>query len=297
MVEKSFAQKILDEMSGQLGENYEVLIKEVEKNNGIKLSGLLIYGKENNISPTIYLEHFEEEYREGSTIEEIGNRIRKLYQQYVPVRQMDMSFFLDFEKVKERIMYKVINAPRNETLLSEIPHICFLDLAICFYYDFYDDQIGEGTILVRNSQLMCWDTCIKELMQIARKNTGELLGIEILDMAEMLGDESEEDRNRGAILILTNQKKHFGAGVMILPGVLSGIAEKMQSSFFVLPSSVHEVIVVRDDGEDSWGSLNEIVKEVNHMYVLPEEILSENVYYYDRERGKLELLSSDFEKR
>lgn len=290
MKENEFIQRIQVETARRLGTSYEVVLKEVTKNNGIILQGLLIYKKGGNISPTIYLESFENEYNRGVPIESIIDRILELYEQYVPQQSLDMSFFLDFEKVKDGIMYKLINAENNRALLEEIPHICFLDLAICFYYDFSNEEIGKGSILIRNDQVSCWDTCTKELMQLAQKNTGTL-GVELVLLRDLL--EEKEEYSELQVWVLSNHERNFGAAAMIQPGMLEEIAEKLEGSLYILPSSVHEVILLRDDGEESATYLQWMVSEVNRAHVLPEEILSDHIYYYRRETGKLEMLETD----
>ena len=67
-----------------------------------------------------------------------------------------MDFFKDFEKVKDRIVYRLIHAGRNKELLDEIPHIPFWDLAICFSYSFWSEELGDGMILIRNEHMESW---------------------------------------------------------------------------------------------------------------------------------------------
>ena len=103
---KDFAEKVCKAMSEILGDGYEVRLQEVQKNNGVKLQGLLILAANQNVSPTIYLKPFWEAYEEGVTLSEIVRRIFQIYREDTPGESIDMSFFKDFEQVRDRICYR-----------------------------------------------------------------------------------------------------------------------------------------------------------------------------------------------
>ena len=122
--------------------------------------------------------------------------------------------------------------------------------------------------------------------------------VELVDMenilAEMITREMPEGNIEGFNLkgiipmkVLSNRRHMYGAAVMILPGVLQDIAEEMDASLYILPSSVHEVILMTDTGQEQPQVLRDMVMEVNATQVLPEEILSDHVYYYDRDKKEI----------
>lgn len=305
MKKKEFAAKVQAEISERLGSDYKVSVKEVVKNNGVVLQGLLIYEKTQNVTPTIYLEAFQERYEKGEDWDSIVDKILKLYRDGVPAKPVDMEFFRDFDRVKNRIAYKLINARRNKELLKEIPHISFLDLAVCFYYAFDHEALGNGSILIRNIQVENWNTNTVELLKLAQKNTKKMFGVEVEDMGNLLarmicrdlsGESMEaleglELQEAVPMKILSNRRRLYGASAMILPGVLQKIAEEMDANLYILPSSVHEVILMADTGREEPKVLREMVEEVNGTQVLPEEILSEHVYYYDRDKKEISMIA------
>ena len=294
MKKKDWMKEVQAEVAMRLGNGYDVQIKEIRKNNGVVLTGLLIYDRTRNVTPTVYLEAFYEAYKQGKEMEEIVDGVLKLYSEHLPVEEVNMDFFLNFEAVKDRIVYKLIHAERNADLLKEIPHICFLDLAICFCYDFNNEQMGDGMILIRNEQVSCWDTCTKELMQLAHENTKVLFGLELLDLMELVREPEDQLANT---FVLSNEKRCFGAAAMIYPGVLAEVAEKVEGNLLILPSSVHEVILMKESGTENLQELLCMVKEINREWVLEEEILSDQVYYYSREKGNLGLAGEREEER
>ena len=183
---KDFAEKVCKAMSEILGDGYEVRLQEVQKNNGVKLQGLLILAANQNVSPTIYLKPFWEAYEEGVTLSEIVRRIFQIYREDTPGESIDMSFFKDFEQVRDRICYRLINAKQNQDLLEKIPHVPFLDLAICFYYAYEGDALGSGTILIYHTHRNLWQTNVAELMKLAQNNTRNLFPWECSPMDELI---------------------------------------------------------------------------------------------------------------
>ena len=299
MNNKEFAMKVQADIAGRLGQDHKVCIKEVVKNNGVAMQGLLIHTKDQNITPTIYLEAFYDRYNEGEPWNQIMDKILAVYKKGLPKETVDMDFFNEFDKVKGRIAYKLINAERNKELLSKIPHIRFLDLAICFYYAFAHKTLGNGSILVYNGQVETWKTNTVELLKLAQKNTRKLFGIELVPMEELLTkllqdeetgmpEETSYDLSRDVWMqILTNRGRMFGAAGILYPGVLQKIADEAQANLYILPSSVHEVILIADTGEEDVQLLKKMVREVNATQVLPEEVLSDSVYYFDREKREV----------
>lgn len=279
-------------MEKELGKNYMLELKEVKKNNGVVMHGLLIHSGNGNIVPAIYLDSFWEEYRSGQSLAAVTGQLLKLYREEVPGKDIDMNFFRYFDKVKERICYRLIRQEGNEELLRESPHIEFLDLALCFYYAYEGGQISEGIIRIKNSHAQRWGVKTADLLRLAERNTTRLFGWECFPMEDVIKEISEfddveemlaEDRffEHHPMRILTNTKRSYGAVCMAYPGVLEKLSAREQKNFYILPSSVHEVILLPDTGMESAGDLRKMILEVNSTLVAPEEVLSDNLYYYD----------------
>lgn len=300
---KRFAEKIERAVATVLGEEYEVKLQEVQKNNGVLLQGLIITRKSQNVSPTIYLQPFWEAYEGGVTLTELVRRIVQIYREDTPMESVDMSFFREFEMVKERICYRLINGEANAELLKKIPHVPFLDLAICFYYAYESSALGKGSILIHNSHVELWDTTTAELMELARENTPRLFPWECGSMEVVVQELMKEPECRGEIFedkelkfidmpmyILGNQQRIHGAASVLYPGLLEIIGEKLGVNFYILPSSVHEVILLADTGKESPKELKNMISEVNLTQVDPEEVLSYSLYYFDRKVRNIKVI-------
>lgn len=310
---RDFAEKMCCVVSENLGERYQVQIQEVSKNNGVSLLGLLILNQKQNISPTIYLNAFWEAYETGMPLDELAEIILRIYLKDTPAENVDMSFFRDYGQVKERICYKLVHAGRNERLLQEIPYVEFMDLAICFYYAYEGKQLGSGSILIHNSHLELWDTNIADLMRLARQNTPRLFPWECCPMEKVIRELLEQQGEQGEAMlkeeeqeeffrempmeILSNQKHTFGAACILYPGLLHHLAGKLAADkargctgLYILPSSIHEVILLPAQEALSRKQLCAMIQEVNETQVEPEEILSDRLYIYRMDTKKIEIV-------
>lgn len=293
-----FTKKVQKAVEERVEEGYQVEIQEVRKNNNVLLHGLNIRGTEQNISPTIYLNSFWDAYEKGIPFVIIIERIMRIYEEDTPKENVDMSFFKDFERVKNRICYRLISAEKNRELLSGIPHIEYLDLAVCFFYAYQGEPLGKGSITVHASHMEMWNTTCEELYELAKKNTPRLFPADWNSMETVIRElmeerkededfflneeEQEEFMEELPMQILSNTDRVHGATCLLYPGVLAKWAEKREQNLYIIPSSIHEIIVLPDTGTEDTCVLREMISEVNSTQVEPEELLSNNLYYYDR---------------
>ena len=290
-----FEEMVRSMASERFGEGTNVTVTNVLKENGVRLTGLSI--KENNslCAPTCYIDDY---YNEDGELEEMAERAVNAVVHAVTsqegVDSDELSFFRSYEKVKDMICYRVINAGRNEELLKEIPYIRYHDLAICFYVTIQFKRIGRGTILIRNGHMEEWGVDADQLMEDAKRNTEKLCGGMMVPMEDILMEnlvgvpiqcEGVSDReSHMRMYVLTNQDRIYGAAVLFYGGWLEKIREKL-GNYYIIPSSMHELIIVvppaNEEGDES--SLREIVREVNEKEIAPRDYLSDTVYYYDGE--------------
>lgn len=315
MKQEEFFEKVVNSMKERFGDEYDVMLKEIVKNNHVMLNGLVIVNKSRNVSPTIYIDIFWDAYRTGISYDRIIDRIEQIYRRDTPQDSIDMDFFTDFESVRDRICYEIINAKENEELLEDIPHVPFLDLAICFYYAYSNAELGEGTILIHNPHVEMWGIAAEQLMDIAKENTPRIFPWECVSMENIMSEFDDDeafqlsgaDENSGeggnnikeemdAFLentpmhVLSNSKKMHGSVCLLYPGVIEELAEKYGESLYILPSSIHEVILLADRGKDRVDDLKEMIHVINETQVEPEDILSDSLYYFDRIEKSFKIL-------
>ena len=259
------------------------------------------FGQGRDVALTIYLDMLLEAYGSGTPFMTILNRLLDICREDPAKKGIDMGFFRSFEKVRDRICYRLVSRERNEGLLQEMPYVGFLDMAICFHYAYHDNALGAGTIPIHNSHMELWGTSIAELHGLARNNTERLFPWRCQSMAEALADMAGPDGSLEGtagldwspeevpMKILSNARRVHGAACVLYPGVLERLAWKEGRDLYVIPSSVHEMILLPDIGAQQPMELKEIIREVNRTQVDPAEVLSDSLYRYSRAEGRLSI--------
>ena len=303
---KTFIGAIAHRVKESMGEGYNIQIYKVMKNNSLELDSLIVLQEGKNVSPNIYLMPYYESYLEGTPMNEIIERLCSIYRDStVPI--VDNNFQYSYEEMKPYIIYRLISYDRNKKLLENVPYIKYFDLAITFHCLVRNDEDGIGTIRITNEHLKIWDASLNEIEAFAKNNTKKYFPISIRTMdeviKEMLFDDMDKDlpeeiinqilyqsfsyQHEYKMYILSNLKGINGATCMLYEDVFQELASQIKSNFYILPSSIHEIILVPDDNNMKKETLMEMVKDVNCTQVAPEEVLSNEVYYYSRERNSI----------
>ena len=287
-----FAEEVRSQIEKVTGK--DVRLHPVKKNNGVVLHGITILTSESKISPTIYIDKWFKEYEEGEAIEDIADEIIRLNDDSAHPKEIDISFFSNYEEVKKNLAYKLINGDMNVQLLQEVPHKRFLNLAVVCFCEIRDEIIGDGSILIKNEHLKLWGLDDNVLIQDAMENAQKTFEADFFNIVEVLKERCQHPENMMDVeypmWVLTNKKRLYGAGVLLYDDQLEQIAEKVQSDFIILPSSVHEVLVT-PMLEKNIDYLVSMVREINEEQLILEERLADNIYIYHRETKSLEMVS------
>lgn len=274
-------------------EDADVRIEATRKNNGITYQGLYIREAEETVAPTIYLEDYYASYRKGEDVESIISTIRAQYSWAVERASAYELDVLDYDHMKDRIIYRLVNFEKNKKMLQECPYVRLYDMVLTFRWVAHSDNIGISTVLVTNQELKLWGISIHELILAAQANTCRLFPPRILSMNEVLrqtGQVQEEFEDGVTMYVLTNKQQINGATVLVYENVLQEFAEDKQTDFYVLPCSIHEMILIPSRELDEPDRLYDMVREANTTAVSPGDVLSDSVYYYNRMDGKVSLL-------
>lgn len=221
----------------------------------------------------------------------------------IPV--VDVNALMNYEVMKEKLSVEVISAETNEELLSKVPHDRIEDLAVVYRFIMESNEDGRASILVNNDLIERMGVTHEQLRADALENSPEIRPVVIQGMnevmKEMMGPEAYEmfgipDDADEMMFVATVPDKNSGAGVLAYQDFMNQAAEKIGGDFYVIPSSIHEILLVPDNGEMQVEALKEMVQEVNATEVSPEEKLSDNVYHYDSKEHIFEL-AEKFEAR
>ncbi|MBE5870440.1 MAG: hypothetical protein E7294_04180 [Lachnospiraceae bacterium] len=300
MLFQEFTQTVEAQVKELAGEQAEVSLSCVRKNNGVGLTAIHIREKGSNIYPTIYLDDYYAYYKDGMSLEKIVSDIMKLNKEKKLKSNFTVTDFSELDKVRKTICFKLIHAEKNKELLEDVPHLSFLDLAIVFYCSVEMEEYGKGTILIHNSHLSLWNITKEELVRIAKINTPKLLPCRIRSMESVLKEMMSEalfaKEVAGAdslpLFVMTNSEGCFGASVILYPDVLADFAGYCNCNLMIIPSSVHEVLVVPAIGSMGAEDYNEMIQDTNQNHVAQVDVLSDHVYYFDRKSGEITIPSA-----
>ena len=273
-------------------ETITVYIHTAVKNNGKERKGITVSEKGIHISPTIYLEEYFQQFQEGKPIEKIVEKILQLYEEVKCSHPCEESLLQNYEELKGKFACKLIHRGKNEKLLNDIPYVPWMDLAIVVFVLLEVSPYGTATVLVRKEHLEIWGLTEAQLFDEAKKNTPILLPYQFCPMRKLLReicpyavDEGEEEEE--SLYVLSNKLRSFGAASMLYEGILEKVGQKLGEKYYILPSSIHEVIVVPESKSPVKQDLEEMVREINETQVEEEEVLSDRVYYFSRKENRL----------
>lgn len=287
MTKEQFTEElrnILPEYMPDKYKNLTFIVNKINKNNGVTLTGILI-DDGSKCTPIFYIDAMYDSFCSNHDLKEIIHKFAKTI-----INTMDNKPDPDniLKKIKEksnRIIPKLINAEKNQELLKNCPHRIFLDLAVV-----YEIMLEPGQfVLIKNKMFDYHGMREDELYHLAIKNVREQKQVVTLDqiLKELVG--VEENLDPIPMLIAKTKYETHGAGIMLCEDVLSEAAEKFQSDLYILPSSIHEIIVIPVEFGDNVTKLKDMVNDVNQAKVTPEEFLSDSVYFFDRKAKRLSI--------
>lgn len=294
---QEFQETLLKELTCRLDSGISLRPTITTKNNDTKLHGLIFEDNTSNKAPVLYLDAFYEKFQDGTPLAAIAEDIVKLSQHAAKIDLPGVNSLFDYRQYQKQILYKFVNLKGNQELLKDVPHIPYLDLAIVFYVllDCRNDG-SMATMLIRNKHLELWKKDIQALLSDAHQNTRNIFPAELIPMSEIVSNiPLDEDGHtisdldtelQPELYILTNSVKQQGAVCILYEGILNQIWNFLQEDYFIIPSSIHEVMIVRASGTAA-NNLNQMIQEINELAVSPEERLSDHAYFYTREHQKL----------
>ncbi len=265
----------------KLSESEIVERHEILKNNGVREVGIAIRNTEEMIAPMIYVDQYYQAYEAGETMDILAERLLDRSRNAPAPPDWNYEDFFDFCKVKNQIVYKLVNAEQNARLLAEVPSLSVLDLAIIFYLRISVKGSEGCSVLIRNTHMNLWKISVLTLYQYAQKNTFRLCPGVFRPLTDFIEELSEEAGEDCPMLVLTNETGINGASAILYPGMPKKIRERLGCNYYLLPASIHEFLIVPEDEGIRPRDLLCMVKEVNETQISKEELLSEHIYYFD----------------
>lgn len=288
-------EEFVEAMRERLREEYpecEVKTVPVTKNNDTHLTGISILPEGRAVSPTIYMEEPYERYLEGCPMEELVSGIVRSYEENRMDGDPALPDLTDFGALKDAVCLKLVNRERNRENLARMPHRDLFDLAVTYFIPVALDGARDGSITVTDRHFGLWGIDEDTLYRHALENTRRLYPARLVTVAEavqeMTGIRMEEKVEM--YILYRGNREHPGASAMLDASILKEFAAG-HGDFYILPSSIFEVLLVpAGPGTADSGYYSGMVREVNRTQVDPEEVLSDNAYYYHADTGETEIL-------
>ncbi|MCI5624196.1 DUF5688 family protein [Anaerostipes sp.] len=263
----------------------EAVVQKTAKNNQVSRIGLSVGKREERLLPVLYLEPFYRKYSKGEELDTVLAEIASAYEEYEGCFPLDPGKIEDYDFIKENLFFRLVNYERNQKQLQECPYERMEDLAVTYRWIAYRSHDGMASAIVRYRDIILWGITEEQLKADAIANTKKIFPPTIRKIQSVIPVHVEEGDI--PVFVLSNGDYMNGASAMIYKGILKEFAERMNCNLYILPSSIHEVIILLEEDAKDIGELFKMVRETNQSVVDREEVLSDNVYYYDRNADKI----------
>ena len=306
MNRKEFYEYVKDNVKDYLPDSYqngEIRIEEVAKNNGLRLTGISIPQGDQRAVPMVYLDSLYMEYVNGKNLDSCVGDVADMrieVQDKAAFINMGLPDILDYEKMKDKLQVRICDREWNEERLADKVVTEHGDFAAYYAVNVEENEGGIGSIPVTVNLMNEWGVTAEQIQAdavAADRNRGVVL----MDMNEMIksmifGEEAENLLNEkldmetveNPMFCLTNESKMNGASLLLQEDIRKQIGECLGSDYFVIPSSVHEVLILPDNGIFQVPELNAMVQEVNETQVERQEQLSDKVQFCDKKTAVME---------
>lgn len=296
---EGFVNRVLDQIKEYLPESYqdaEFVVRQHEKLNN-QYAALTIANSK--FAPIINLEDYFYDYEHGRSFHSIMGAISESISMEQP--ELNFAALADFEKAKELLFIRVSSAEKNADYLKNVPHTIMEDVAITYHLKMNVDENGVASAVVAHDNLRMYGVSVEELHKAALENSEKMFPAYIFDLNERMKQNYIEDMKQdgmpdelieeflkefpepddNAMTVVTNDVGVNGAAVIFYPGMMEKLAEMTEGDYFILPSSVHETIILPDNGALTAKELEAMVVEINATQVEPWDRLTDEVYHYD----------------
>ena len=302
MTFENFCEEIRNNVKHYLPEIYknaQASVIDCQKLN-TTYKGLMVKRENETITQTINMDQLYKTYQNhpGITMESVYKTVADVIME-TPI-QMNLKSIMDYDSVKDHLFIRVSSAETNKDMLANVPHQLKEDLAITYHVAVSMDEEGLSSMLIKNDLLKQYGITAEQLHEDAMKNSPRIMAPEVSSLGammeeliekdlfmmspeerEMLQESIRESAQMPSFFVVTNHQKINGAGALFYLEMLDNLGKVFGQNYFILPSSIHEMLVLPDNGEISADELRAMVTEVNATQVAPAERLTNNVYHYD----------------
>lgn len=317
LAEKMFAKGVVKKIKDYLPPEYQDMdyqVTERLKNNDTCRVGISISSPGEETERVIYVEPFYEAIKDGESLEGVMEKIAGQIKGSDEINsQIQGMCIKDFQQAKSHLSVGLVNTNANRRTLSHIPHKEIEDLSmICQISSPVAD--GVGTLNVTDDIQKMWKVSKETLFDTALANVRESDSYVMHDISDIVNEvvmgifpaenllnvsEDVSSVSKESMYVLTSTNLNRGASAILCPKVMDKVSRMFPEGFYLLPSSIHEVLVLSKDAMHAYdaASLGSLVREVNETQVDREDVLSDRIYEYDKSRGAIRQVPESIDRR
>ena len=276
MTYETFRREVLQGLQNRDIGNASLSLTKKLKSNGQIRYGIVFNNPVSNTSPTIYLEEYYELYQMTKDLDAVIDMLAELYRS-LPAIQVDEKKLFDFSTAKSRIIMKLVNTEKNRAFLETVPHIPFQDLSIVYFYFMGNAGNRFMDMPVNDDLIRRWGVDTLTLHQQAMANYNRLLPIKFGSLNQLLLERGLLDKEDSAVLsddgwsealyYLTNEFSAGGAVLMTCKNLMDKIADFLGEDFYILPSSVNELLLFPESKAPPKEKLDKMIQEIERDYL------------------------------
>jgi len=275
---------------------------EVVKFNDEELHGLTFKTKDRNAAPTFYVDAYFEDFKAGRmAIADISSDMFSMYlnsREYAPTMTAAEELDFSFETIKDKLSIRVLDPNRNKLFLADKPYFD-IDGGLAAIVDI---NLGKDYRTVVNDNVLeqigvdkgvLYETALENMASIDAPVLCDMTSAIFGDRENILNGGKLEPWEVGQMYVLTNESGISGAAYVTDPEILKKAADVLGSSYYVLPSSIHEVLLLPGADSHSLENLHDMVLQANRTVVDARDVLSDDVFFYDSYEHSFKNLTAD----
>lgn len=294
---EQFAEAVKEELQRTRPE-YEYSINKIEKIQTETYLGLVVKKSSSNAGITINMDKLVKE--EGTDLEEavqiIGEIIESQKDQWRQIDEMQRDI-LDYESMKNTLMLQIVSTEKNKNILKDVPHKELEDMSVVCRFCLAEKGDDVTTVMINNAMVDEMGITAEQLFEDAERIAPQVNNPVVLNISQVLNQMSGQNVFEDVPLWVASTKRSIdGAAVLAYPGFLEMMADTFEKSFYIIPSSIHEVLLLPDDGYAKADELVQMVKSTNKALVQYEDVLTDSAYRYDAEKHLFETVQK-YEER
>lgn len=288
---KELVERVNNELSNREMVGIKAEIKNIDSPDGMN-ERLAVSIENSNMSMAFRLQEMYEDIQKGESIDRMVERTMNTINENVPVidtkSEEVKNSIIDYEKVKDNLYLRLI--PGDSPVLSQTPHKMIGDLALVVNVniDSLSDGNGRSVVMIQEPLLDLYGIDKETLFDVATENSIGNEPVKFVPMLDMLRDialgapiPDSDEPGMPETYIATNASGFQGAAVLGYPDFFEKAEEVVGGSFYVIPSSVHEFILIKDDGKPHYEFLDDMIRDVNSTVLSARDILSDHCYHWD----------------